>query len=568
MVWVIFTYKSEAIWHDIKVLYFLGGTVSFLIIRTAIISTKKTDQKVTLFIIPAAVIMITGGVEAFFGQLQVWGNHNAYHKIFKVTGTFFNPSLFAGFLLASFPFVLFIISTPRKSKWMEGLYWVSIIAAALILSIMPITQSRAGWLGLISAGILWFFYYYDFSEKLKILFFNKRKALVVATGISIASITIGYGLYHFKKDSADGRFLIWKVACQLVLDKPILGHGFNTFQANYISAQAKYFEERKGSQKEKQLAGSVNWAFNELLQLAVELGIPGAILFILLLGYAVFFRMGSSLRKEERIIIYTARSCITGIMVFSFFSYPFYSLSITLLLFYSLGILSGYAKKSFSVFSYQINATLILLMLGLIIHSHFLTPRLKESHWLWEEAYQLYEQDQYEIANESFQKAYPTLQYNGKFLQHYGKSLVMTKNSNEAIRVLKKGGKYYKDEFWYITLGDANKVIKNYDEAERYYVNAHHAVPHKLYSRYLLAKLYDEIGQHKNAKKIAKEILKKKAKVMSRAIEEIKKKMTELLNEKQYCRTKKLEAKTDNLNTSSSELPIKKERRHETNITN
>jgi tetratricopeptide (TPR) repeat protein len=156
-------------------------------------------------------------------------------------------------------------------------------------------------------------------------------------------------------------------------------------------------------------------------------------------------------------------------------------------------------------------------------------PKLKQAYWLWDEAEKLYQTGNYREANESFGKAYPDLKYHGLFLQQYGKSLYMESRHKEAIEKLAEGGKYYKDEFWYVTLGDCYKATGEYLKAEDQYNLAANMVPHKFYPLYMLAKLYDETKQKEKAIAIAQEVMDKTVKVPSKAIEEIREEMQEIL---------------------------------------
>jgi O-antigen ligase len=54
-------------------------------------------------------------------------------------------------------------------------------------------------------------------------------------------------LFYQKKDSTNGRLLIWKVSSEMIKDKPVLGHGINTFQAKYMDYQSQYFENNRDS---------------------------------------------------------------------------------------------------------------------------------------------------------------------------------------------------------------------------------------------------------------------------------------------------------------------------------
>jgi hypothetical protein len=55
-------------------------------------------------------------------------------------------------------------------------------------------------------------------------------------------------------------------------------------------------------------------------------------------------------------------------------------------------------------------------------------------------------------------------------------------------------------------------------------------VPHKIYPLYLLPKLYNDTGQKEKAKAMAKELLCKDVIVPSKAIDEIRAEMQQLIN--------------------------------------
>ena len=85
------------------------------------------------------------------------------------------------------------------------------------------------------------------------------------------------GMYLMKKDSADGRALMWKVSLQAAINNP-LGAGLGNFSGAYGEAQAAYFAAGKGT--EELVAGSPDYGFNEYLQIAVEGGFIALVLFL------------------------------------------------------------------------------------------------------------------------------------------------------------------------------------------------------------------------------------------------------------------------------------------------
>ena len=66
-------------------------------------------------------------------------------------------------------------------------------------------------------------------------------------------------------------------------------------------------------------------------------------------------------------------------------------------------------------------------------------------------------------------------------------------------------------------------------KSEECYYHAWHMIPGRFYPKYLLAKLFDETGQKKKALDTANELLNKKIKVQSTAIEEIKDEMDNII---------------------------------------
>jgi hypothetical protein len=54
-------------------------------------------------------------------------------------------------------------------------------------------------------------------------------------------------------------------------------------------------------------------------------------------------------------------------------------------------------------------------------------------------------------------------------------------------------------------------------------------VPSRFYPKYLLAKLYDETGQHEKAVTVAKELLSKEIKIESTAVKEIQEEMRKII---------------------------------------
>lgn len=320
-------------------------------------------------------------------------------------------------------------------------------------------------------------------------------------------------------------------------------------------SQLDYFTSGSGTEEEKLLASSVQWTFNEALQVISEIGLIGFGLIITILGIALFAKLPDKSLRQFRNSVGAARATIIGLLVFGSFSYPFYSLPITILFFFSLAVISAayignrhYKKncywltkteendqshKSFlCIIAAKIPMLLIIVLLGFFYFIQ--TPKLEQAYLRWDKAQTYYNMQKYEEANRHFEKAYYTLKNNGLFLQKYGKSLAMTGNYKEALEKIEEGGVYYKDSFWYITKGNCLKALGDNYEAEKSYLAASNMVPNRFFPLYLLAKLYDETNQQEKAHLAASVLLFKTVKVESKAISEIKKEMKEIIDKYDY----------------------------------
>jgi hypothetical protein len=158
-------------------------------------------------------ILLTVLAEAVWGLLQLAGLVPEYHGMFRITGSFFNPGPYAGFVAVCIPLAL-SRSINKKSSRLER--WLGILALVASVSVLPFAMSRAAWLAAVAGSLPVFF---SWRSKLRIS--NRRLSMlwrfrfvritsVLALGIIVSGLLIG--LYHIKKASADGRWLIWSVS--------------------------------------------------------------------------------------------------------------------------------------------------------------------------------------------------------------------------------------------------------------------------------------------------------------------------------------------------------------------
>jgi O-antigen polymerase len=325
VLYVIATNSKAELFHSLLFLELIGLAILYIILR-------QQDKKVFVWIFIA--IIVGGLIQSIYGNLQLWGYFPSHHGLFKMTGSFFNPGPYAGYLAAVFPislgFYLFdksIIVLPYHPLFLK---WISIVEKTIVqlkrklfkthffynnsrgefttakqvknsmhisyfsvksvalislicmCLVLPASRSRAAWLAIIISSLYLLSVKYQIYRRIK-LYFNTLTKKILFVGVLFMLMTIfGGALYFMKKGSADGRLLIGKVSIEMIKDKPILGYGYDGFKRNYMDYQSKFFKDNPNS-KEILVAGDSNYAFNEPIQLIVEYGLIGTFPLILVI---------------------------------------------------------------------------------------------------------------------------------------------------------------------------------------------------------------------------------------------------------------------------------------------
>lgn len=494
-------------------------------------------------------IVVSGIAQAVYGNLQLLGYYTSNHSGFKMTGSFFNPGPYAGFLVSVWAVALgmylfkdtIIIQVQSNRKSNSSLLnevinylfeYIPLLGLISIAIVLPALQSRASWIAAIAGSGILLELKYHF---LKLLFrkglFQFQKIALITISVVIL-ITGLFSLYHFKKASSDGRAFIWKVTAEMIADNPIFGVGFDRFKTYYMNYQANYFA-KNGETSESLLADNVYYAFNEGLQFISENGLIGLVLLITLV-YLLFL---TRFNEKYQTVSFVAKIGIMTIGIFACFSYPMQILPIKIILVILVVLLSNasipyiFQLKTESFLLKEWMYKIIILLLGIfsIYQTIFYTNKLSHGFIAWNNALISHQYENHESAIIDYELAYPIFKNDGDFLMNYGKTLSIAKEYYKAIEVLKQSKKCQNNTVIETALGDSYKEAKLYQEAELAYQQAINMTPGKFYANYLLAKLYDVSGQEEKAIAMANKVMNKKIKISSTAIKEIHGEMKNIL---------------------------------------
>lgn len=269
----------------------------------------------TMLIYPG--LFVWGIAEALYGNFQLYGFYTSNNMLYRIIGSFGNPGPYAGFLATLLPLALHTAMSNSGNNNLSGkllavLAWTDIFLTAVIL---PAAMSRAAWLAAsVGTGIVLTTHYQMGSRLWQYILLHRKRSGLYAVTVCSLLILIGAGIYLLKKDSADGRLLIWKVTARVISGHPLTGVGHGNFAGAYGQAQAVYFAQGTASPQEEYVAGCPEYAFNEFLQIAAEYGMGGLLLFA-----AIVIR-------AFRNACVNSRTGITGslaaFLTFACFSYP------------------------------------------------------------------------------------------------------------------------------------------------------------------------------------------------------------------------------------------------------
>ena len=322
--------------------------------------------------------------------------------------------------------------------------------------------------------------------------------------------------------------LVWRVTSDMIKAKPLLGHGYDGFKSEYMNYQEAHFRNNLNVDvKDLVVADNINYAFNEPLQFVAENGLIGGA-FVLLVLLFLF-------RIKNNSIMLISQAGLISVMVFSLFSYPTQILPIKLNAVLYLSVMSGFSNQILgwkaSRVRHIIKVIVTLFLLTFVILSTRMVGQLYKAFQDWDTAISLYETRNYSDALIYYKRSFPALQKNGDFMMQYGKALSVAGVHKLALHILHKAQRYSNNTVIQIAMGDSYAALKQYNKAERAYINAWYMSPNKFYPKYLLAKLYFKIGNKRQATKIAKDLLKKKVKIESLAIQQIQVEMRKIIKE-------------------------------------
>ncbi len=461
------------------------------------------------------------------GVQSVWCIIQFFSSSYPVKGSWINPNITAIFLAMAVPHILLNIINNKAASRKVYTFLILLVFTALIL-----LKCRTAILGAVVALICTLEYQYKVIQNL-LKKTSKIKIALAIFSLLIILIIVGVFTYNVKKDSADGRKLIWQLSMNLIAKKPLLGFGYGNFEKNYNIEQAGYFQNESNKENEITTAGYTLMAYNEFIEATIDGGIIGLIFFVSFVS--LLFYIGLKYCKEtnsdKQLLVATLISILVMLLM-SFVNFTITAIPIMCLFIISAGFI-GHSSLSF-IKSIQIPLRGIRIAGNalIVIGSFFLIKNANAAYY------------QYKIklaTNSASDKNYEnaldilkTIPIEKRFHENYHQALgniyyAMNKKT-DALVIYKEASNFYSSPELYQQLGNCYLANKEYQQAILNYEIAKNIQPNRFTPRYLQMSLYVELKDKAKAFQAAKEIVLLDEKIPSEQTAFYKKYAAKVLN--------------------------------------
>lgn len=502
----IFSYSDQFVneWNDPKHYY----TLFLFLVPAAILLAIKRRLELSKLLQKNILIGLSllCFIEACYGLAQYLGWFVSNHSVFKVTGSFDNPAGFASTMVMGYTMGCHLCMYSRKIIKVTAIVINTVLLTAVIIS-----NSRAGILITLIVTVTTLIYRWD---RRKDVVSQRYKKIFIS--VLILFFCVGsYFLYLYKKDSADGRLLIWKIATQMIQDQPFLGHGPGAFQAKYMLYQADYFMNNQNTAYE-QLADNTKHPFNEFIKITIAYGLIGLV-FVLLLLSIILWQI-SVIKSKKKILLLNA---FTSIFLLSMVTYPlqYTVMQLFMILFLTALVPQGIFIIKKRYLFYSIRLGIVSFLCGII---YYLSNDLNAQM-----AWKVIAEDSIRTNDSKVLDRYKelytgTLSEDPYFLYNYGIELYYYQKYDQSAIVLKRCKEYINDYDLQMVLADINYKKEMPAKALKHYELAGAMVPCRFLPLYYMFTIHKELKHNAKALFYARTIFDKKIKVDSPTIQSIR----------------------------------------------
>lgn len=460
-------------------------------------------------------------IEIGIGIHQLIQNHiSGSIQSLNLTGSFENSGIFSIYLCVAFPFLYYMVTHYLTIPLRVRLIIVYVISG-IIFMIICISMSRTAII------IFSVFAFISIRKKIRkpnklIVFISKPIAICI---VAFFGVAVCLFLLHLKNNSALGRFFIWQVCMHHLPKNVISGIGLGNFSLFYPYWQIDYIATQDLSSNLLLNVDDTHVAFNEYLQLLIEIGI----LKFLALAWFIVNAFTKNKQNKQNVSKYYQYSFM-ALLISALFTYSFHVYILEFFFAINISYLSSGKSENREPFSSTYRSIIKSFIFIFLLINLFFAWKKHISISAWNRL-----KDDYEIKDpdklSAYKLLYKELQTSGKFLLDFGEQLTINREYKEAIRVMNKSKQLYlSEQSFYLA---ANASLLSNDTINAIY-NAKcltQLIPFKLSPKAYLANMYLNFGDTAKAIFTLNEIEAMPIKVPSPKANSIKQQAKNLLEQ-------------------------------------
>lgn len=480
--WVFLSYDRELDLHPGKI-FFIGGLILLWFLLRFALQRIQPLRFLFLFI-----LIGTGILTSIWSFIHMYGNANAQGSIFKDVDFAFHCGLMGGYLAMLLPLSLSLILRLKNCsklhwyEWRTRLYYGGWIGFVLLFAGLTACNDRVAWVAGIFASV-WVGWVQTTGWKRIKREIRLRRTFFALTTLFLFLFVVGLPEVArlLKLESPGQHSLMWNVTTRAILDHPFQGNGIGSYPVCYARTQAAYFASGLASDTEKAAAGYPAFASNEYLHIGLEQGIVGLLLFLLWIGFTLYYGIRHRMTG--------ACGSILVLIILSMYGSPLQLPSFWILFIILSAICvtdaTGRYKPGTKAFPY-IGAFTAIICLAFLLMQKNPVPLYKE----WKTLKTLYEKGDYRAAATGYRDLYPDLRHRSEFLTEGAYCLSACGETEEAARWIDRALLLSADPGLFYFRAELYRRKRAYPEAEACLKKVIGILPEKTESYLQLARLY------------------------------------------------------------------------------
>jgi len=312
---------------------FLTKTVEWFIVYFLVVETFKDKKHIYIamgiFLFTAFSTALDSIIQFYLTNKDIF-NGRVIEPGSRATAGFKTSNCLGGYMALVIPGLLAWMLLGKQKLYQR---LIGFVALFFMLWSLAISFSRGAYVGTFLGGMFLLFF---------ISFPQRRRFIYGALGLLLVTVVLLIAFVmilsnSFGKDlisryeTIPWRLDLWLGCIDMVKDKPLFGHGINTFMRVFDAYRGNYFM-------------APTYAHNCYIQMTAEIGLIGLMGFIWII-VGIFHRsLKAALNgiRENKNLAAMAVGLLSGIFAFlahSFFDTNFYSLQLSVYLWYMVGVL-------------------------------------------------------------------------------------------------------------------------------------------------------------------------------------------------------------------------------------